>query len=169
MWRGFWVVVRKFQENKTKVLWPQVFQNHRIILGIFCSLPRCSRYELTYFRLFITTGSWYLFLRLRKITCVACPCDCILYSGDSSWEYVGINGLMLGIKSDLHETLVHFIYSIPPCSITSRRVNKWPPWNVFSRQQWNHTYELIAVGTACIRHSQAQARQSPNTERKDAQ
>lgn len=44
---GILSVCEKIPRKQDKSLMTSDFQNHRIVLGMFCSLPRCSRYELT--------------------------------------------------------------------------------------------------------------------------
>ena len=45
MWEEFWMLMRTFQENKTRVLWPQFLQNQGIVLRIKCVLapPKCRQ------------------------------------------------------------------------------------------------------------------------------
>lgn len=103
--------MRKLQLTKTSVLYPQVFQKHRIILRLcFCVPPKYSRKRWVYFKLFITIGYCSLFLCLygntmwlaQYMQCTlpascGCPCDSTLYTV-SPFDSQRMNCLMLWIK-----------------------------------------------------------------------
>lgn len=76
-WGEFWVLVRKRQENKTRVLCPQSLQKHGIVLGVcFCAPPRCScrsEFALDY-SLQLATVSLYASVEKHTSTTVTRPC-----------------------------------------------------------------------------------------------
>lgn len=76
--------------RKTRVLWPQFFQNTELFLDCFCAPPRYREQESVYFGLLIIACCCYSikslsypFYNSREnmlLSCAACPCDCILYT-----------------------------------------------------------------------------------------
>lgn len=74
-----WVLMRKPQENKTKIFWLQFLQNYGTALGMcFHVLPRHSGLEWVYFSCCYSGAS----MENMTVPCASYPSD-VLYLGDS--------------------------------------------------------------------------------------
>lgn len=113
-----WVLMRKLQENKTKIFWLQYLQNYGTALGMcFHVLPRHSRPEWVYF------SCCYACASMEKHDCAMCVLSfwCTLLTP----EYKLSDALdKVGYYIRLY--LVHLIFR--PCSpwsmMPTREVNK---------------------------------------------
>jgi hypothetical protein len=80
MWE-IWLLVRKLQQNKTRVLWPRFLQNTKLFLKcVFVLFPGAvDRSEVTSCAVTHVPQGKTCFCHVRH-----CPCDWTLHSGDSS-------------------------------------------------------------------------------------